>query len=51
MTHSQVAELAGTSRETATKALGELASQGLLRLRRGRITIIDRSGLAAQAAA
>ena len=51
VTHSQVAELAGTSRETATKALGDLAGQGLLRLSRGRITVIDRSGLAAQAAA
>jgi CRP/FNR family transcriptional regulator, cyclic AMP receptor protein len=51
VTHSQVAELADTSRETATKALGDLAGQGLLRLSRGRITIVDRSGLAAQAAA
>jgi CRP/FNR family cyclic AMP-dependent transcriptional regulator len=50
VTHSQVAELAGTSRETATKALGDLAGQGL-RLRRGRITIVDRSRLAAQAEA
>jgi len=51
VTHSQVAELAGTSRETATKVLGDLASQGLLRLSRGRITIVDRGRLAAQAAA
>ena len=51
VTHSQVAELAGTSRETATKILGDLAGQGLLRLSRGRITIVDRSRLAAQAAA
>jgi CRP-like cAMP-binding protein len=51
VTHSQVAALAGTSRETATKALGDLASQGMLRLSRGRITIVDRSGLAAHAAA
>lgn len=50
VTHSQVAELAGTSRETATKVLGDLAGQGLLRLSRGRITIVDRSQLAAQAA-
>ena len=50
VTHSQVAELAGTSRESATKALGDLAGQGLLRLGRGRITIVDRSRLAAQAA-
>jgi CRP-like cAMP-binding protein len=51
VTHSQVAELVGTSRETATKILGDLAGQGLLRLSRGRITIVDRSRLAAQAAA
>jgi CRP/FNR family transcriptional regulator, cyclic AMP receptor protein len=49
VTHSQVAALAGTSRETATKILGDLASQGLLRLSRGRITILDRSRLTAQA--
>jgi CRP/FNR family transcriptional regulator, cyclic AMP receptor protein len=47
VTHSQVAELAGTSRETATKALDDLDGQGLLRLSRGRITIVDRSRLAA----
>jgi CRP-like cAMP-binding protein len=49
VTHGQVAALAGTSRETATKALGELAGQGLLRLGRGRIAILDRSRLAARA--
>lgn len=49
VTHSQVAALAGTSRETATKVLGVFAGQGLLRLGRGRITIVDRSSLAARA--
>jgi CRP/FNR family cyclic AMP-dependent transcriptional regulator len=41
LTHEQLAALAGTSRETATKILGEFADQGLLSLGRGRITILD----------
>lgn len=41
LTHAQIAALAGISRETATKALGELAEQGALRLGRGRITVVD----------
>jgi len=44
-THEQLAALAGTSRETTTKILGELAEQGLISLGRGRITILDRPGL------
>lgn len=41
LTHEQVAALAGTSRETTTKILNEYAVQGLIRLGRGRITILD----------
>ena len=41
LTHEQLAALAGTSRETTTKVLGELADQGLISLGRGRITILD----------
>ncbi|MEU2995106.1 Crp/Fnr family transcriptional regulator [Streptomyces griseoincarnatus] len=41
LTHEQVAALAGTSRETVTKVLRELADRGLLRLGRGRITVLD----------
>jgi CRP/FNR family cyclic AMP-dependent transcriptional regulator len=41
LTHEQLAALAGTSRETTTKILGELAEQGLISLGRGRITIVD----------
>ena len=48
LTHEQVAALAGTSRETTTKVLNEYADQGLLRLGRGRITILDLPRLAAQ---
>lgn len=49
LTHEQVAALAGTSRETTTKVLGEYAEQGLLRLGRGRLTIVDLPRLAAAA--
>jgi CRP-like cAMP-binding protein len=49
LTHEQIAALVGTSRETATKALGEFAAQGLLRLGRGKITIVDPARLAAEA--
>lgn len=41
LTHEQLAALAGTSRETCTKALREFADRGLLRLARGRITVLD----------
>jgi CRP/FNR family cyclic AMP-dependent transcriptional regulator len=46
LTHEQVAALVGTSRETATKALGDFAEQGLVKLGRGKIVIIDRARLA-----
>ncbi|MPZ27429.1 MAG: cyclic nucleotide-binding domain-containing protein [Micromonosporaceae bacterium] len=49
LTHEQVAALVGTSRETATKALGEFAERGLVRLGRGKIVIVDRPQLAAEA--
>jgi CRP/FNR family cyclic AMP-dependent transcriptional regulator len=41
LTHEQLAALAGTSRETTTKVLHEFADDGLLRLARGRITVLD----------
>lgn len=40
LTHDQLAALAGTSRETATKALHQFADHGLIRLPRGRITLL-----------
>jgi CRP-like cAMP-binding protein len=46
LTHEQLAALAGTSRETTTKVLGELADEGLITLGRGRITILDAVRLA-----
>lgn len=41
LTHEQLAALAGTSRETCTKALRDFADRGLIRLARGRITVLD----------
>lgn len=41
LTHEQLAALAGTSRETTTKVLGEYGEQGLVRLGRGRIHLLD----------
>jgi len=41
VTHEQLAALVGTSRETVTKALGELADGGVIKLGRGRITVLD----------
>jgi CRP-like cAMP-binding protein len=45
LTHEQIAALVGTSRETATKVLGEFAEQGLIRLGRGRVTVLDPDGI------
>jgi len=50
LTHEQLDALAGTSRETTTKVLGELADQGLISLGRGRIAIMDRPGVSEIAA-
>lgn len=45
LTHEQLAALTATTRETATKILGDMASEGLIVLSRGRITVIDPIGL------
>jgi len=49
LTHEQIAALTGTSRETATKVLGEYADRGMLRLGRGKVTILDPGGITAEA--
>ena len=49
LTHEQLAALAGTSRETTTKTLGDFADRGLIRLGRGRIVVLDRAELDAEA--
>jgi CRP-like cAMP-binding protein len=49
LTHEQIAALVGTSRETATKILGEFADHGLVKLGRGRVTLLDADGIRDQA--
>jgi CRP/FNR family transcriptional regulator len=46
LTHQELAELAGTVREIAGRALRRLAEEGLVRLERGRVIVLDRDGLA-----
>ena len=46
-THEQLAEMAGTHRETATKVLNELREQGLIELKRGRVVLLDLPALRA----
>ncbi|MGE5139141.1 MAG: Crp/Fnr family transcriptional regulator [Rudaea sp.] len=41
LTHQEIAGLAGTTRESASRVLSHLESEGLVRLARGRITIYD----------
>ena len=49
LTHEQIAALVGTSRENATKILGDFADRGLIRLGRGRITLLDVAHIVAEA--
>ena len=49
LTHEFLAEMLGTTRSTATLALGALRRAGLVRTRLGRITVLDRAGLEAAA--
>ena len=46
LTHQDIAERLGVYRETATNALNELKSAGLIRLGRKHVTILDRTRLA-----
>jgi CRP/FNR family transcriptional regulator, cyclic AMP receptor protein len=48
LTHEQIAALTGTSRETATKILDDYANRGLIRLGRGKLTILDTAAIAAE---
>lgn len=41
LTHDQVADLVGTTRETTTRVLGDLRERHLILLRRGRIEVLD----------
>ena len=49
LTHEQLAELVGTTRETTSKVLGDLREAGVVRLRRGGLVVLDRDGLSAAA--
>jgi CRP/FNR family cyclic AMP-dependent transcriptional regulator len=46
LTQREIAEMAGTSREVVARALRELQRDGLLRMERGRIVLLDRARLA-----
>lgn len=48
LTHEQIAALVGTSRETATKILDDFAVRGLVRLGRGKITLLDMARIDAE---
>jgi len=44
-THEELADLAGTYRETVTRVLSDLRNRGLIELRRGVIVVLDIEGL------
>jgi CRP/FNR family transcriptional regulator len=51
ITHQQIAAELGSSREVVSRVLAHLADEGLIRQRRGSITILDAQALARLAAA
>jgi len=46
LTHQELAERTGTVREMAGRALRQLQQEGLVRLERGRVIVLDHQGLA-----
>lgn len=46
LTQREIAEMAGTSREVVARTLRQLEQDGLVRVERGRIVLLDREGLA-----
>jgi len=49
-TQQQLASSVGSVREVVARTLRDLRSEGLIRVARGRVTLLDRDGLAASAA-
>ncbi len=49
LTQEDLASLAGTSRATVNRVLGEAVTAGWVALGRGRITVVDRAGLVSRA--
>ena len=49
MTQELIANMLGVRREAVTEAAGKLQAEGLIRYRRGHITVNDRAGLEARA--
>ena len=45
ITQELIANMLGVRREGVTEAAGKLARDGLIELRRGHITVLDRTGL------
>ena len=45
MTHELIADMLGVRRSGASEAAGALQADGLIRYRRGRITVLDRPGM------
>ena len=45
LTQDQIAELAGTSRATVNRVLGEEQERGVVQLERGRVTVLDSAAL------
>jgi CRP-like cAMP-binding protein len=44
-THEELADLAGTYRETVTKVLSDFRERSLIELQRGKIIVLDADGL------
>lgn len=49
LSHQEIASLIGATRETVTIVLGQLQLDGLIRVRRRAITVVDRAGLSVEA--
>ena len=46
LTQREIAEMVGSSREVVARTLRQLEREGLIRIARGRIVLLDRDGLA-----